>query len=190
MVQGNSLRSIAAGTVTALAMIAAISVQAFGQRGPARSKDDLNPADADMETTAKHDLSVARWYMDNRKAYAGARDRLKGIVDTYPEFSRVHEAFYYLGQADEKLGNSDEAASCYRKLIKDFPGSEYVKKAKERLTALKLPEDGPLYKPSPPKPEEETDTKVDKGPTRPTLRGNPSPSPSPSPKQAPPPPGS
>jgi tetratricopeptide (TPR) repeat protein len=189
MVRVNSLRSIAAGTVTALAIIAAISVQAYGQRGPARDKDVLNPADADMETTAKHDLSVARWYMDNRKAYAGARDRLKGIVDTYPEFSRVHEAFYYLAQADEKLGNNDEAASCYRKLIKDFPGSEYVKKAKDRLAVLKLPEDGPLYKPSPPKPEEETDTKADKGPTRPTLRGNPSPSPSPSPKQPPPPAG-
>jgi outer membrane protein assembly factor BamD (BamD/ComL family) len=137
-----------------------------------------------METHAKHDLSVARWYMDSRKAYAGARDRLKGIVDSYPEFSRVHEALFYLGQADEKLANNEEAASCYRKLIKDFPGSEYVKKAKDRLAVLKLPEDGPLYKPSPPKPEEETDRKVDTAPGRPTLRAKPSPSPTP---QQPPP---
>ena len=179
MVNRRSSKSLLAAMCIALAAVAAwpaLNVEAFGQRGVARGSG-LSPADVEMESKGKHDLEVARWYMDKRKAYSGARDRLKDIVDTYPEFSRVHEALFYLGEADEKLGNTDEAASCYRKLIKDFPGSEFVKKAKDRLSEMKLAEDGPTYKPSPPATEDKADTKPKEAPGRPTLRAKPSPSP-------------
>ena len=55
------------------------------------------PRDAALEIAAKHNLEVARWNFTKRKAYEGARDRLKEIIDTYPEFSRMDEVIFLMG---------------------------------------------------------------------------------------------
>jgi tetratricopeptide (TPR) repeat protein len=148
---------------TMLALMTALAAPAFGQRGPGREKDQRTPAEAEEETNAKHDLDIARWYIDKRKAYAGARDRLQEIVTTYPEFSRVHEAIYLLGVVDEKLGKNAEAINAYRKLIKEFPGSEYDKKAREELAKLKAPPEAPPGKATDPKTPANPDSDKGKG---------------------------
>jgi len=94
-----------------------------------------------MEVTQKHNLQVARWYLTKRKAYEGARDRLQEILDQDPEFSQIDEVIYLLGEANEKLRKPEIAASFYKKVVKDYPGSQFVKKAHERLADLKLPAD-------------------------------------------------
>ena len=160
------LRTVFAATFFA----AVLSIPAFGQLGPARGKDEMNPSDKEIETNAKHDLDVARYYLEKRKAYAGARDRLRGIVDTYPEFTKIHEVLYYLGLTDEKMGKTDEAAISYRRLIKMYPGSEYVKKSRERLSELKAPEDGPVDLPPEPKVAEKPGDEKSKEPGRPSIR--------------------
>ena len=105
-------------------------------QGSARGRLDA-ARDPIMETNAKHSLDVARWYLTKRKAYEGARDRLQEIVDTYPEFSRMDEVFYLLGEAYYKLDENEKASAQYEKLLKDFPGSEFAKKSRERLKELK-----------------------------------------------------
>jgi tetratricopeptide (TPR) repeat protein len=161
------------------AIVAALGIQAFGQRGPARGKEELNPADAEMETTAKHDLEVARYYLEKRKAYTGARDRLRGIIDTYPDFTKTHEVLYYLGETDQKLGKTEEAIISYRRLVKNYPASDFVKKARERLSELKAPEDGPVDLPPEPKPVEAASDKPKGDTGRPSIRLKPSPTPPP-----------
>jgi outer membrane protein assembly factor BamD (BamD/ComL family) len=94
-----------------------------------------------MEVTQKHNLEVARWYLTKRKAYEGARDRLQEILDQAPEFSQIDEVIYLLGEANEKLKKPEVASTFYKKLIKDYPGSQFVKKARERLADLKIPAD-------------------------------------------------
>jgi outer membrane protein assembly factor BamD (BamD/ComL family) len=91
-----------------------------------------------METTAQHNLDVARWYLTKRKAFDGARDRLQEILDTYPEFSRLDEVLFLMGEVNFKLDKSEKAGEFYQKVIKDFPGSEFAKKARERLKELNL----------------------------------------------------
>jgi outer membrane protein assembly factor BamD (BamD/ComL family) len=90
-----------------------------------------------MEVAAKHNLDIARWYLTKRKAYAGARDRLQEIIDTYPDFSRIDEVIFLMGEAYMKLGKDEKAGEFFNKLLKDYPSSEFVKKARSRLDEVK-----------------------------------------------------
>ncbi|HXG90902.1 MAG TPA: outer membrane protein assembly factor BamD [Blastocatellia bacterium] len=113
----------------------ALSGAAFAQ-GPARGR--IEPVrDEVMEAQAKHNLDVARYYLTKRKAYEGARDRLQEIMETYPDFSRMDEVLYLLGEANLKLGKKEQAVEFYNKLLKVYPASELVKKARARLEELK-----------------------------------------------------
>jgi outer membrane protein assembly factor BamD (BamD/ComL family) len=95
------------------------------------------PRDAAMEIAAKHNLEVARWNVTKRKAYEGARDRLQEIIDTYPDFSRMDEVVFLMGEVYLKLGKSEKAVDYYNKLLKDYPASEFAKKTRLRLDELK-----------------------------------------------------
>ena|SRR5712692_6438533 len=96
------------------------------------------PRDAALEIAAKHNLEVARWNLTKRKAYEGARDRLQEIIDTYPDFSRMDEVDFLMGELHLKLGKSEKATEYYSKLLKDYPESEFAKKARTRLDELKV----------------------------------------------------
>ena len=96
------------------------------------------PRDAAMEIAAKHNLDVARWNLTKRKAYEGARDRLQEIIDTYPDFSRMDEVIFLMGEVFLRLGKSDKAGDYYTKLLKDYPASEFAKKSRTRLDELKV----------------------------------------------------
>jgi len=115
-----------------LSAILSICVGAANAQGPAGGRIEA-PRDPIMETTARHNLEVARWYLTKRKAYEGARDRLQEILDTYPEFSRIDEVFFLLGEAHMKLGKPEQASDYYNKVVEKYPGSEFMEKARLRL---------------------------------------------------------
>jgi outer membrane protein assembly factor BamD (BamD/ComL family) len=94
--------------------------------------------DPGLEIAAKHNLDVARWNLTKRKAYEGARDRLQEIMDTYPDFSRMDEVLFLMGEVHFKLGKNDTAGDYYNKMLKVYPDSEFAKKARARLDELKL----------------------------------------------------
>lgn len=96
------------------------------------------PRDAAMEIAAKHNLEVARWNVTRRKAYEGARDRLQEIIDTYPDFSRMDEVVFLMGEIYLKLGKPEKAGDFYNKLLKAYPESEFAKKTRARLDELKI----------------------------------------------------
>jgi len=105
-------------------------------QGPAKPIE--SPRDPAMEISARHNLEVARWYVTKRKAYEGARDRLQEIIDTYPDFSRMDEVVFLMGELHLKLGKTEKAADYYSKLLKAYPDSEFAKKARARLDELKV----------------------------------------------------
>jgi outer membrane protein assembly factor BamD (BamD/ComL family) len=96
-----------------------------------------SPRDPVKEIAAKHNLDVARWYLTKRKAYEGARDRLQEIMDSYPDFSRMDEVVFLMGEASLKLKKNDKAVEYYNGLLKAYPESEFAKRAHERLDELK-----------------------------------------------------
>lgn len=106
-------------------------------QGPARGR--IEPVrDEALEMTASHNLTVARWYLEKRKAYEGARDRLQEIIDTYAEFSRMDEVLFLMGEVNYKLNKPQKAGEFYNKMLKEYPTSEFAKKARERLVELKI----------------------------------------------------
>lgn len=123
----------------ATAFLFALAVLVFGNyasaaQGPGKPIE--SPRDPAMEIAAKHNLDVARWNVNKRKAYEGARDRLQEIIDTYPDFSRMDEVLFLMGEVHLKLGKSEKAADYYGKLLKAYPDSEFAKKSRARLDEL------------------------------------------------------
>jgi len=138
--QSTKLRRRVIKLSLALGACILLAGSAIAQRGPGRGPAGPN-RDPEMEVTQKHNLQVAIWYLTKRKAYEGARDRLQEILDQDPEFSQIDEVIYLLGEANEKLKKPALAVNYYKKVVKDYPGSQFVKKARERLADIKLPPD-------------------------------------------------
>lgn len=85
---------------------------------------------------AKHEHLVARFYMQ-RKVWDAAISRLNGIVDQFPDYTDRDSMFYDLGECLEHAGRKAEARLYYERVVSEFPGSNWAKKAKDRLGELK-----------------------------------------------------
>lgn len=105
-------------------------------QGPGKPIEE--PRDPAKEIAAKHNLEVARWNLTKRKAYEGARDRLQEIIDTHPDFSRIDEVVFLMGEVLLKMGKTENAVDYYKKLLNDYPASEFAKKTRARLEELKV----------------------------------------------------
>ena len=122
-------------------MLLALASLTIGAQGPIRGKLEPERNKA-LEINSKHNLEVARWSISKRKAYRGGLDRLQEILDTHPDFSRIDEVLYWMGEAHVKLNENDKAETYFSKLIKDYPESEFVKKSKEQLEKIKTTKEG------------------------------------------------
>lgn len=110
-----------------------------------------------QDNLAMHDLQIARFYFDSRYAHKkgglkGAQDRLKGIVEKYPHFCNMDEVLFRYANTFQEEEEPDEAAKLYQQLVRDFPNSEYVEKAKEQLNIIgaPIPDPDPIKKGLPP----------------------------------------
>ena len=122
-------------------LVMAVAFFAGAARAQGVARGPVEPApDKEMELTAKHNLTVARYYLEKRKAYSGALDRLQEIRDNYASFSRMDEVLFLMGEANYKLNKPEKAGESYNQMLKDFPTSEFAKRARERLAELKIPE--------------------------------------------------
>ncbi len=94
-----------------------------------------------QENLAMHNLGVARFYYDARYkghkgGLKGAQSRLKEILEKYPNFSLNDEVLFRLGTTYQQEEEPDEAAKHYQNLIRNYPNSEYLEKAKEQLSII------------------------------------------------------
>ena len=134
-------------------------LKALLQRYP---KSDLRPQ-AELrlrqvqDNLAMHNLQVARFYYDSRYSHKkcglkGAQDRLKEIVEKYPHFCLMDEVLFRYATTFQEEEEPDEAAKLYQQIVRDFPNSEYVEKAKEQLNIIgaAIPDPDPIKKDLPP----------------------------------------
>lgn len=91
-----------------------------------------------QEVLAQGDFKIARFYY-SKGAMRAAQSRFQEITDRYPDFSRVDNALWYVGQSLERLRKANDSAPYYARIITDHPLSPLVEDAKERLTALHQP---------------------------------------------------
>jgi outer membrane protein assembly factor BamD len=106
-----------------------------------------------QDNLAMHNLQIARFYYDARYkgkkgGLKGAQDRLKEIVEKYPNFCLMDEVLFRFGTTFQEEEEPDQAAKFYQQLVRDYPNSEYVEKAKEQLNIIgaAIPEPDPIKK--------------------------------------------
>jgi outer membrane protein assembly factor BamD len=105
-----------------------------------------------QDNLAMHNLQVARFYgarFENRKGgLKGEQDRLREIVEKYPNFCLMDEVLFRFGWTFQQEEEPDEAAKLYQQLVRDYPNSEYVDKAKEQLNVIgaTIPDPDPIKK--------------------------------------------
>lgn len=110
-----------------------------------------------QDNLAMHNLQVARFYYDSRYSHKkgglkGAQDRLKEITEKWPNFCLMDEVLFRYGTTFLEEEEPDEAAKLYQQIVRDFPNSEYVEKAKEQLNIIgaPIPDPDPIKKDLPP----------------------------------------
>jgi outer membrane protein assembly factor BamD len=93
-----------------------------------------------QEALADGELRVGTFYY-TKGVYYSAANRLQGLTNHYPLFSKADEGLWRLGDAYQRLGTKfrERSAEAYTKLVRDYPLSPYVPDAKKRLTALEKP---------------------------------------------------
>jgi len=90
------------------------------------------------EVLAEHEMYVARHYMI-RERPRGAKRRLMTVVERYPTYSKFDEALYRLGTVLFKEEEPEEAAKYFAWLVREFPNSEYRRRAAEMLERIGKP---------------------------------------------------
>ena len=110
-----------------------------------------------QDNLAMHNLQIARFYYESRYrvkkgGLKGSQDRLKEIVEKYPSFCLLDEVLFRLATTFQEEEEPDEAAKYYQQLVRDYPNSEFVEKAKEQLNVIgaAIPEPDPIKKNLPP----------------------------------------
>ena len=97
-----------------------------------------------------HNLYIGNYYYKQSVDYKkgglkGAQSRYREILDKYPEFTFMDEALFKLAVTYQLEEETDQAARYYQQIVRDYPNSEYVEKAKEQLQIIgaSIPEPNP-----------------------------------------------
>ncbi len=90
-----------------------------------------------QEVIAEGEYRVGMFYVGKGSFRAGV-NRLQSVTDHYPLFSKADQALWVLGESYSKLGDNfeDSEAAAYARIVSDYPMSQYVAQAKERLQAM------------------------------------------------------
>jgi len=103
-----------------------------------------------QDNLALHNLFIGNYYYklsveQQRSGLKGAQNRYREILDKYPDFSFMDEALYKLAVTYLVEEETDQAAIYFQRIVRDYPNSEYVAKAKEQLQIIgaTIPEPSP-----------------------------------------------
>jgi outer membrane protein assembly factor BamD len=105
-----------------------------------------------QDNLGDHNFAVAAFYRDRyngkKGGLKGAQDRLKEIVEKYPNYCRMDEVLYNYAWTFTVEEEPDEAAKYYQQLVRDYPNSPFIDKAKDQLNIIgsAIPEPDPVKK--------------------------------------------
>jgi hypothetical protein len=129
---------------------------ASAQRGTvAKGPDPSVIKDTEIEKDAVHNLEVARHYFKMKKAYFASFKRAEELLEGYPEFTQLDEAFYIAGMSALHLSEGKgkqrppagvdtfkpetlraTAQDYLSRLVRGYPESKFRKEAEEALGRL------------------------------------------------------
>jgi outer membrane protein assembly factor BamD len=100
-----------------------------------------------QEAISEGEYRVGAFY-HQKGSFVPAANRLQGIVDHYPLFSRADDALWKLGDSYGRLGPAfrNRSIAAYQRIVRDYPLSDLVEDAKRKLNGLEadIPEPDPV----------------------------------------------
>lgn len=133
-----------------LAALASGGSGAVSGQGAQRGPDPAVVRDPVLEADSKKNLDVARHYFKLKKAYRASLARCEEIIAGNPTYSRIDEALYIAGMSSLYLARGKgkqpstmpaekhlaDARDYLSRVVKEYPESEYRKKAEEELQSI------------------------------------------------------
>lgn len=119
-----------------------VATEAF-QQGPSRGSITV-PRDPELEKQSYKSLDAAKFYFYKRKPNKNDKDaiarlnkaildRLQEIVDLNPNFARIDEVYFLLGEVHHRGGDTDEAVENWKKAIAETSDEKIKSDAQKRL---------------------------------------------------------
>ena len=87
------------------------------------------------ERLASHSAEIAIGY-NKRRAYRASLSRLSEIMTSYPDYSRLDEIYYYLGDCHFMMRQYAQAVPFFTKVVTDYPSRALAKAATKRLAEI------------------------------------------------------
>lgn len=93
-----------------------------------------------QEVIADSEYRVGVFY-HNKGSNPAAANRLQGVTDQYPLFSKSDDALWRLGDSYSKMGPRfrEKSGAAYARIVKEYPLSPLADQAKQKLVAMELP---------------------------------------------------
>ena len=85
-----------------------------------------------FDLLAEHEFGVGYFYM-RKGAPTAALTRFASLEERFPEYGARDKLYFYSGEVLDRLGRKEEAVRYFSRLLEEFPGSEWAKKAKDRV---------------------------------------------------------
>jgi outer membrane protein assembly factor BamD len=101
--------------------------------------DTMQRLRAVQEVLAEAEMRVGDFY-HRKGSLASAANRLTGVVDQYPLFSRADQALWLAGDSYNRMGPRfrREAGESYMRIVRDYPLSSHADDARARLRAMEM----------------------------------------------------
>lgn len=135
---------VAIAATSALANSVSFSMAELSiQQGPTRGPISV-PRDPELEKQSYKSLDAAKFYFYKRKPNKNDKDaiarlnkaivdRLQEIVDLNPNFARIDEVYFLLGEVHHRDGEADEAIENWKKALAETSDEKIKSDAQKRL---------------------------------------------------------
>lgn len=112
-------------------------------QGPGRGPITA-PRDPELEKQSQRNLEVAKFYFYKRKPEKkdqaawerlnkAVESRLMEIVDTHPDFGRMDEVYFMLGEVYQRAGDLPAARENWARVTQNYPESQFLARAQKRM---------------------------------------------------------
>ncbi len=93
-----------------------------------------------QEVLGDKEFKVGTFY-HNKGSMPAAANRLQGVADQFPLYSKADEALWQVADSYRRMGDrfENKQIDAYTKIVKDYPLSAHVDEAKSRLQAMNRP---------------------------------------------------
>ncbi len=93
-----------------------------------------------QEVLAEGEYRVGAFY-HTKGSFPAAANRLQGVANQFPLYSRADEALYTLADSYHRMGDKfeNQQAAAYTRILRDYPLSPHAAEAKSRLEAMNRP---------------------------------------------------